>query len=126
MIKIVIYIDNVLVVIGIYFQVIKVGNIVYVFGQILLDLKIMELVEGFEEQIVQVFENFKVVIEVFGGYLYDVVKLNIFFIDLLYFVKVNEIMGCYFIQFYLVCVVIGVVVLLKGVQVEMDVIVVFE
>lgn len=119
----VIKIDQVFVVIGLYFQVIKVGFIVYFFGQILLDLVIMELVGGgMDVQVWCVFDNFSVVCDVVGGVLYDIVKLNIFFIDLSYFNWVNEIMKEYFQEFYLVCVVIGVVVLFKGVEVEMDVV----
>lgn len=44
--------------------------------------------------------------DVVGGIINDLVKVNIFFIDLGYFVMVNEIMSCYFIKFYLVCVVV--------------------
>ena len=53
--------------IGTYSQAIKAGNTVYLSGQIPLDPKTMELVEGFEEQTVQVFENLKAVIEAAGG-----------------------------------------------------------
>ena len=81
--------------IGTYSQAIKAGNTVYVSGQIPLDPKTMELVEGFEEQTVQVFENLKAVIEASGGYLHYVAKLNIFLTDLSHFAKVNEVMAHY-------------------------------
>ena len=48
--------------IGTYSQAIKAGNTVYMSGQIPLDPKTMELVEGFEAQTVQVFENLKAVV----------------------------------------------------------------
>lgn len=100
MTKTVIHTDNAPAAIGTYSQAIKAGNTVYVSGQIPLDPKTMELVEGFEEQTVQVFENLKAVIEASGGYLHDVAKLNIFLTDLSHFAKVNEIMGRYFTQPY--------------------------
>ncbi len=84
--------------IGTYSQAIKAGNTVYLSGQIPLDPNTMELVQGFEEQTVQVFENLKAVIEEAGGSFKDVVKLNIFLTDLSNFAKVNEIMGRYFEQ----------------------------
>jgi hypothetical protein len=59
-------------------------------GQIPLDPKTMELVEGFEAQTVQVFENLKAVAEAAGGSFKDIVKLNIFLTDLSHFAKVNE------------------------------------
>lgn len=126
MTKTVIHTDNAPAAIGTYSQAIKAGNTVYVSGQIPLDPKTMELVEGFEEQTVQVFENLKAVIEASGGYLRDVAKLNIFLTDLSHFAKVNEIMGRYFTQPYPARAAIGVAALPKGAQVEMDAVVVLE
>ena len=112
--------------IGTYSQAIKAGNTVYLSGQIPLDPKTMELVQGFEEQTVQVFENLKAVIEAAGGSFKDVVKLNIFLTDLSHFAKVNEIMGRYFEQPYPARAAIGVAALPRGAQVEMDGILVIE
>lgn len=106
--------------IGTYSQAIQAGNTVYLSGQIPLDPKTMELVEGFEEQTVQVFENLKAVIEAAGGSFQDVVKLNIFLTDLSHFAKVNEIMGRYFQQPYPARAAIGVAALPRGAMVEMD------
>ena len=112
--------------IGTYSQAVKVGNTVYLSGQIPLDPQTMELVEGFEEQTVQVFENLKAVIEEAGGSFKDVVKLGIFLTDLSHFAKVNEIMGRYFQQPYPARAAIGVAALPKGAQVEMDAILVID
>jgi reactive intermediate/imine deaminase len=112
--------------IGTYSQAIKAGNTVYLSGQIPLDPQTMELVQGFEEQTVQVFENLKAVIEAAGGSFKDVVKLNIFFTDLSHFAKVNEVMGRYFEQPYPARAAIGVASLPRGAQVEMDGILVLE
>ena len=112
--------------IGTYSQAIKAGNTVYLSGQIPLDPKTMELVQGFEEQTVQVFENLKAVIEAAGGSFKDVVKLNIFLTDLGHFAKVNEVMGRYFEQPYPARAAIGVASLPRGAQVEMDGILVLD
>ena len=112
--------------IGTYSQAIKAGNTVYLSGQIPLDPQSMELVEGFEAQAVQVFENLKAVAEAAGGGLEDIVKLNIFLTDLAHFAKVNEVMGRYFEQPYPARAAIGVASLPRGAQVEMDAILVIE
>jgi reactive intermediate/imine deaminase len=112
--------------IGPYSQAIKAGNTVYMSGQIPLDPASMELVEGIEAQITQVFENLKSVAEAAGGSFKDIVKLNIFLTDLGHFAKVNEIMGTYFAQPYPARAAIGVAALPRGAQVEMDAILVIE
>lgn len=118
--KQVIHTDKAPAAIGTYSQAIKVGDTVYLSGQIPLNPTTMELVDGFEAQVVQVFENLKSVAEAAGGSLTDIVKLNIFLIDLAHFATVNEIMGRYFQQPYPARAAIGVAALPKGSQVEMD------
>ncbi|MEL0166702.1 MAG: RidA family protein [Pseudomonadaceae bacterium] len=106
--------------IGPYSQAIKVGNTVYLSGQIPLDPATMEVVEGFEAQVCRVFDNLSAVAEAAGGKLQDIVKLNIFLTDLGNFAKVNEIMERYFEKPYPARAAIGVAALPKGVPVEMD------
>ncbi|SFM43835.1 RidA family protein [Halopseudomonas yangmingensis] len=106
--------------IGTYSQAIKVGNTVYLSGQIPLDPASMHVVEGIEQQISQVFENLSAVAEAAGGTLQDIVKLNIFLTDLGHFALVNEVMARYFKQPYPARAAIGVASLPKGVPVEMD------
>ncbi|MBB3103489.1 RidA family protein [Azomonas macrocytogenes] len=118
--KTVIHTDKAPAAIGTYSQAIKSGNTVYLSGQIPLDPARMELVEGFEAQAVQVFENLKAVAEAAGGSLQDIVKLNIFLIDLGNFATVNEVMSRYFQQPYPARAAIGVASLPKAAQVEMD------
>ena len=118
--KTVIHTDNAPAAIGTYSQAIKAGDTVYLSGQIPLDPQRMELVEGFEAQTVQVFENLKAVCEAAGGSLVDIVKLNIFLTDLANFATVNEVMSRYFQQPYPARAAIGISALPKGAQVEMD------
>ena len=106
--------------IGPYSQAIKVGNTVYLSGQIPLDPATMEVVEGFEAQVCRVFDNLTAVAEAVGGTLQDIVKLNIFLTDLGNFATVNGIMERYFEKPYPARAAIGVAALPKGVPVEMD------
>jgi reactive intermediate/imine deaminase len=106
--------------IGTYSQAVKVNKTVYLSGQIALDPSTMQLKEGIEAQIVQVFENLHAVCEAAGGSLADIAKLNIFLTDLSHFALVNETMAKYFSAPYPARAAIGVAALPKNALVEMD------
>lgn len=107
--------------IGTYSQAIRVGDTVYLSGQIPLVPETMELVTGdMETQIRRVFENLKAVAEAAGGGLKDVVKLNVFLTDLAHFPLVNQVMAQYFQEPYPARAAVGVASLPRGVAVEMD------
>ena len=107
--------------IGTYSQAVKIGNTVYLSGQIPLIPKTMEMIDGdIKEQITRVFMNLDAVAKASGGSLSDVSKLNIFLVDLSDFPLVNEIMSEYFNEPYPARAVIGVSNLPKGAMVEMD------
>ena len=107
--------------IGPYSQAVRVGNNIFLSGQIPLLPETMEVVEGgIEEQIHQVFKNLTAVCEASKGSLSDIVKLNIFLTDLNNFATLNEIMSSYFTEPYPARAAIGVNELPKGVSVEMD------
>ncbi|WP_283630557.1 RidA family protein [Shewanella baltica] len=119
--KIIIATENAPAAIGTYSQAVKVGSTVYLSGQIPLVPSTMQIVsDDFEAQVVQVFENLTAVCTAAGGSINDIVKLNIFLIDLSHFAKVNEIMSRYFSQPYPSRAAIGVKQLPKDSQVEMD------
>jgi reactive intermediate/imine deaminase len=119
--KIIIATDKAPQAIGTYSQAVKVGNTVYLSGQIPLDPLTMTMVsDDFSAQVVQVFENLTAVCEAAGGTMADIVKLNIFLTDLSHFATVNEIMSQYFQQPYPARAAIGVKELPKGSLVEMD------
>ncbi len=83
--------------IGTYSQAVRVGDTVYVSGQIPLDPATGQLVSGdIEAEIRRVFDNLKAVAQAAGGSLDHVVKLSVFLTDLAHFAKVNEIMSTYF------------------------------
>lgn len=106
--------------IGTYSQAVRVGETVYLSGQIGIDPNTQQLVEGIEAQILRVFENFKAVAEAAGGSLADVVKINIYLTDLAHFAKVNEIMARYFSEPYPARAAVGVKELPRGALVEAD------
>ena len=67
--------------IGTYSQAVKIGNTVYLSGQIPLIPKTMEMIDGdIKEQITRVFMNLDAVAKASGGSLSDVSKLNIFLV----------------------------------------------
>ena len=107
--------------IGTYSQAVKVGDTVYLSGQIPLVPETMELVDGdMRAQITRVFDNLTAVAKAAGGSLADISKLNIFLTDLSHFPLVNEVMAEYFAEPYPARAAIGVASLPKGAQVEMD------
>ena len=85
---------------GTYSQAIDTGNTIYLSGQVPLDPNTMELVEGDEEQIRQVFKNIQAVCNAAGVSLDDIVKLNVYLSDLSVFAKVNEVMNELFSEPY--------------------------
>jgi reactive intermediate/imine deaminase len=111
--------------IGPYSQAVKVGNTVYLSGQIALDPVSGQLVEGgFEAQVHRAFQNMKAVAEAAGGSLADVVKLTLFLTDLADFPKANEIMQTYFAQPYPARSTVGVASLPRGARFEAEAIMV--
>ena len=85
----------------------------------------MELVRGgIECEINQVFDNLAAVCQAAGGDLKNIVKLNIYLVDLSYFAIVNTIMAKYFENPYPARAVIGINELPKAASIEMDAIMV--
>ena len=107
--------------IGTYSQAVRVGDTVYLSGQIPLVPGTMALVEGdMEAQVRQVFRNLAAVAGAAGGGLADVVKLNVFLTDLGHFARVNAIMAEYFDTPYPARAAVGVKELPRGALVEAD------
>ena len=107
--------------IGTYSQAVKVNNTVYLSGQIPLLPATMEVVsDDFAEQAHQVFKNLSAVCEAADGSLNDMVKVNIFLMDLSQFATVNEVMSQYFQQPYPARAAVQVSRLPKDVAIEID------
>jgi reactive intermediate/imine deaminase len=110
--------------IGIYSQAVRVGNTIWVSGQIPLDPHTQELVAGdMEAQVRRCFENLKAIVLAAGATLDDVVKATVFLIDLAHFGLVNKVMAEYFREPYPARAAVGVAALPRGAQVEVECIV---
>jgi len=95
--KEVVFTDNAPKAIGPYSQAIKVGNFVFISGQIPIDPKTGNLVEGdIKEQTKRVIENIKAIIESIGGSLENIVKTTVFLKSLEEFSQMNEVYAEYF------------------------------
>ncbi|UNU73760.1 RidA family protein [Moraxella nasovis] len=91
MTKQIIHTDDAPAAVGTYSQAVKVGNTVYVSGQLGLDPKTMELHDGFTEQAEQALDNIEAIAKAAGGSLADVVKFNVSLDDLSDFSKLNAV-----------------------------------
>lgn len=119
--KVIINTENAPAAIGTYSQAVKIGTTVYLSGQIPLVPATMEFIsEDFRAQAVQVFKNLAAVCEAAGGELQDMVKVQIYLIDLGQFAIVNEVMAEFFETPYPARAAIGVKALPKGAQIEID------
>jgi len=111
--------------IGSYSQAVRAGNTVYLAGQIPLDPISLEMIKGdLRQQINQVFDNIKMVVEAAGGTLDDVVKLTVYLIDLSVVTLVNDAIASYFKQPFPARTTIQVSALPKGAAVEIEAIMV--
>jgi len=112
--------------IGTYSQAVRVDQTVYLSGQIGLDPKTGQMVDGIDNQIQRVFQNLQAVAEAAGGTLGHAVKLTVYLVDLGNFAKVNEVMAKYFKEPYPARAAVGAAALPKGALVEADAVLVLD
>ncbi len=116
--------DNAPQAIGPYSQAVKTGNLIFISGQIPLDPKTGDIVDGtIEDQANQVLENIKSICEAAGHGLEDIAKITIFLTDLGNFATVNEVMKKYFKEPYPARATVEISGLPLGVEVEIEAIV---
>ena len=107
--------------IGPYSQAVKVGNTVWISGQIPLVPGSMELVTGdISAQATQVFQNLSAVADAAGGDLNNAVKINISLTDMGDFAAVNEVMSRFLQPPYPARACVQVAGLPKGVDIEVE------
>ncbi len=107
--------------IGPYSQAVKVGNTVWISGQIPLVPGSMELVTGdISEQATQVFKNLAAVAEAAGGDLNNAVKINISLTNMDDFAAVNEVMSSFLEPPFPARACVQVAGLPKGVAIEVE------
>lgn len=107
--------------IGPYSQAVKVGNTVWLSGQIPLVPATMELVsDDISAQARQVFDNLAAVAVAAGGSLDSAVKINISLTDLADFAAVNEVMATYLNEPYPARACVQVAALPRGASIEVE------
>lgn len=107
--------------IGPYSQAIKVGNTVWISGQIPLVPGSLEQVTGdIRAQATQVFSNLAAIAEAAGGSLDNAVKVNISLTDMADFAAVNEVMASFFSEPYPARACVQVAALPRAVDIEVE------
>lgn len=107
--------------IGPYSQAVKVGNLLFLSGQIPLDSQSGQVVgQTAAEQVNQVMKNIEAVLKEAGASLDDVVKTTIFMVDLAEFQAVNAVYGASFPENAPARSTVQVSALPKGVRVEIE------
>jgi len=85
--------------IGQYSQAIRVGNTVYISGQIALQVTTNELmIHDIQQEVIQIFENINAIAKEAGGSLNDIVALTVYLMKLSDVETVNEMITRYFDQ----------------------------
>jgi 2-iminobutanoate/2-iminopropanoate deaminase len=109
--------------IGPYSQAVRVGNLVFLSGQIPIDPASGNIVEGdIAVQTRRVMENLGAVLRAAGAGFPEVVKTTIYLADLGHFGKMNEIYGSYFASEPPARATVQVGALPRGVLIEIDMI----
>ncbi len=123
----IIHTDRAPAAIGPYSQAVRVGDTVYLSGQIPLDPDSGLVVEGdIEVQARRAFDNLRAVCEAAGGSLDKIVRAGLFLTDLGDFAKVNAVMGEYFHAPFPARSTVQVSALPRGVQFEVDAVMVLD
>ena len=107
--------------IGTYSQAVRVGDTIYLSGQIPTDPTTGDLVTGdirLEAQ--RAFTNLREIALAAGTTLDAAVRVTIYLTDLKHFAAINETMAQYFHEPYPARVTIGVAALPRGAQIEID------
>jgi len=113
--------------IGPYAQAVRVGQLLFVSGQVPLDPVTGEMVAGdIAVQTRRVFENLGAVLKAGGRSFNDVVRTTVFLADMNDFAEVNKVYGTYFSEPYPARATVQVARLPKDARVEIDVIAAFD
>jgi 2-iminobutanoate/2-iminopropanoate deaminase len=109
--------------IGPYSQAIRANGFVFISGQIPLDPKTQQLVEGdIAAQTERVIENLKGILEAAGSFLHHVVKTTVFLKDLNDFAAMNAVYARYFTAQPPARATVEVSALPKGARIEIELI----
>jgi len=110
--------------VGPYSQAVEVGNFLFLSGQVGIDPKSNKLVEGFKNQVRQIFENVDAILKEAGYSRESIVKVVIYLTDITKFKELNEIYEEFFkeVKVKPARVTVGVKELPLGAEVEIEVV----
>ncbi|MCK9526475.1 MAG: RidA family protein [Limnochordia bacterium] len=115
--------ENAPAAVGPYNQGIRAGNLLFISGQLGLDMKTGEIAYGdVEAQARQVLNNLETIAQAGGSSLANALKVSVYLTDMGDFEKMNAVYASFFPENPPARVCVEVSALPKGVQVEMDVI----
>lgn len=120
----IIYTDKAPKPIGPYSQAVKIGNTLYVAGQVGFTLQGKLDTTSVENECRQALNNAKAIVEAAGMNMQQVVKATLFVTDLKKFSKINEVYGTYFPINPPARETVGVAALPKGARFEVSLVVV--
>lgn len=112
--------------IGPYSQALRVGNMMFVSGQIPVDPATGLMADTIEAQAKQSLTNLKNILAAEGLTMQNVIKTTVFLADLADFAKVNEVYATFFTQPYPARSCVEVAAIPKGAGVEIECIAVIE
>ncbi len=113
--------DNAPAPIGPYNQAVQFGNLLFISGQIALDPKTGNLLQGdIKTETTQVMKNLEAILQQAGMDFTNIIKTSIFLMDMGQFAQVNEVYGSYFGEMAPARETVQVSGLPKGVNVEIS------
>ena len=112
--------------VGTYSQAIRIGETVYLSGQLGIHPGTGQLCEDFAAQTHQVFQNIKAVCLAADGDLNQIVRLGVFLTDMNHFAEFNRIMSEYFTEPYPARAAVQVAGLPRGGMIEAEAIMVVQ
>jgi len=107
--------------IGPYSQAIRVGNFLFISGQIALDPKSGEFISReIEQETEEAIQNISEILKADGMNLDNVVKTTVYLLDLSHFSRMNQVYEKYFLENKPARACVQVTALPKGAKVEID------
>lgn len=106
--------------IGPYSQAVKSGGLIFVSGQIGIDPKTNNLVDGIKNQTKQIFNNLKNLLETAGSDMNNILKTTVYLVDINDFPVMNEIYATYYKKPYPARATVEVARLPKGALIEIE------
>ncbi|MEO8665432.1 MAG: Rid family detoxifying hydrolase [Ignavibacteria bacterium] len=106
--------------IGAYSQAVEFGNLIFISGQIALDINGYVVSDEIDDQTKKILDNIKCILEDNGSSLNNIIKTTVFLKDMIYFNSMNEVYETYFGKTLPARTTVAVSGLPKNVKVEIE------